>query len=162
MDLSLMNVCMSAPFDASVYRFVLLMLVSLLLLLLFLLLEFRYESFYSRQSSNIVYEATHYIGRYASKANDPNSPIVTNKTRGKQIATNQSKSKTNLIYAILGLHATDTIFIAQSSLFFLSFSFAHSFTLPIPRPWLVVVVFDGIGIGFKGVIIAIIAIAAVF
>lgn len=101
-----------ASFDANVYRFVRLMLVvvvlspsppsSSLLLLLLSLLEFRYESFYSRQSSNIVHEATHYIGRYASKPNDPNSPIVSNKTRAKQIATNQSKSKTNLIYAILG------------------------------------------------------------
>lgn len=100
-------VCMGASSaDANVCRFVLLMLVSSSpppsSLLLVVLLEFRYESFYSRQSSNIVHEATYYIGRYASKPNDPNSPIVSNKTRGKQIATNQSKSKTNLIYAILG------------------------------------------------------------
>lgn len=125
------RMCANAAFDANVYRFVLLMLVSSLLLRL----EFRNESFYSRQSSNIVHEATHYIGRYASKSNDPNSPIASNKTRGKQIATNQSKSKTNLIYAIRG-YMRPTQFLLHKAVCFLCSLAQWSTPAPCRFIWL--------------------------
>lgn len=125
---------MNAPFSIQIRRKI--------LALLALLLEFRYESFYGRQSSNIVHKATHYIYKgWTSKAmtqahqlfpikktnNTPNK----NKQKGKK-STNRNKSKQIENKSHLrdfGLHAikmTDAHFYYTKTAFFALFPFSSS------------------------------------